>query len=443
MTTTIDGQRPGRQYSATSLWIGLISALLFLVILLESACLGILYVNDTLDGKDVSAFARGHLLTRLFASTPINPVPGKKFLGNLREDGWQWTQWSIADGLLGWRLAAGVSVFYDLFPPNKYLYVTDDHGFSIDVDDPPITLRKPADAYRVVVLGGSTVMGEGAPRPSQNIVSMLRRGIQARGLSGPDGRRVELINAGVDSYNSSQEYLYLVSDLLRFTPDLVVAYDGWNDSVYDFEKNLSPFRTSIHEGTERHIENSYSITGSVFLVLQNLKNLFTSSQSKIGMIELPWRVVEKLRPKADSSYSSTPFDARSLEFYNVNRRAFLALGDDQLSVALFLQPIAGVDDRTMSNEEKASWWYPSLDEQLKSRIPFYKGARHILADLKSRDQGNRHSCIADLSRSLEGVADPVYADTGHLLPKGNEVVASHILDELVSCGLLSQSARRF
>ena len=437
MAKIIDTQRSSRRYSTTNLWIGLIAALLLLAILLESICLGILYVNDSLTGRSTNAFARTHLLTRLFEPAEPNPVSGKKFLGTFPLDEGQWAQFLVADGLLGWRLAADISFFYAPDPPNKYHYVTDDNGFIADVDDPPVALQKSLDAFRVIILGGSTVMGNGAPRPSQNIVGMLRKAVRERGLTGPNGRRIEFINAGVLGYNSAQEYLYLVSDLLRFKPDLVVAYDGWNDSEYDFNDNFSPFRTKTHVETQRHITRSYSIAGSVFLVAQNLKTFFTSSNFKLGMIELPWRVFNKLRSKADSVHSSsTPFDPRNIEFYDINRRAFLALADDHLSVALFLQPMVGVDDRPLSAEEQASWWYPKLDEAMRNRVPFYEHARHILADLKVRDQGNGHHCIADLSHSLKGVSEPVYADTAHLLPKGNEVVAAHILDQLVLCGLL-------
>jgi hypothetical protein len=438
MAKMTDGQRSSRQYSTTNLWIGLIAALLFLATLMESLCLGILYVNDSIKGKDTSAFINSHLLTRLFRPTPPNPVPGKKFLGGLETNPWQWTQWLVPDDLLGWRLGKNISVFYDLFPPRpKDLYITDDNGFSVDVDDPPIALQKPVDAYRVIVLGGSTVMGEGAPRPSQNIVGMLRKGVRERGLTGPNGRHVEFINAGVDSYNSAQEYLYLVSDLLRFKPDLVVAYDGWNDSSYDFNRYISPLRTYAHVNIQWRVAKSYSIAGSISLVAHNLKDFLTLSQFRLGMVELPLRVFNKLRSKAVNVHSSsTPFEPRSVEFYDINRRAFLALADNQLSVALFLQPVVGVDDRALSAEEKASWWYPSLNDRLGNRVLFYEGARRILAELKVRDQGKGHQCIADLSHSLKGVSEPVYADTGHLLPKGNEVVAAHILDQLVLCGLL-------
>jgi hypothetical protein len=210
-----------------------------------------------------------------------------------------------------------------------------------------------------------------------------------------------------------------------------------NDSVYPFNISSSPFRTRTHGEIQRRVVMSYSIAGSIFLVAQNLKIFLTLSSFKLGMIELPWRVFNKLWFKADSvQLPSLPFDPRSVEFYELNRRAFLALADDQLSVALFLQPLVGTDDRALSAEEKASWWYPRLDEELENRVPFYEHARHILADLKARDQGANHHCLADLSHSVEGVAEPVYADPGHLLPKGNEVVAAHMLDQLVLCGLL-------
>jgi hypothetical protein len=430
-----------RGYSTTNLWIGLIVALLVLAILLEAVCLGILYINDSLKGNYTREFAERHLLTRLFVSTPPNPVPGKHFLGRLPLGDAGWGTPFVADSLLGYRMKSAISFVYVApFASAEYLYITDDYGFSADVDDPPITLQKPVDIYRVIVLGGSTVMGAGAPRPSQNIVGMLRKGVRARGLTGPSGKRVEFINAGVDGYSSAQEYLYLVSDLLSFKPDLVVVYDGWNDVAYNFNNKVfvSPFR-STHVYIQSRIAESFSIPGSVFLVAQNIKEFLASSSFSLGMIELSRRVLDRLRSRPIVPSSPAPFDPRNIEFYDISRRAFLALADNQMSVALFLQPLVGIDDRMLSAEEKASWWYPTHEKALRDRVPFYEQARQILAHLKARDEGNGHQCIADLSHSLKGVSEPVYADTGHLLPKGNEVVAAQILDQLVLCGLLRGS----
>jgi hypothetical protein len=277
-----DNQRTTRR-SATVLWVSSISLLVGFAVLLEAICLGILYVSRSIRGIDTSTFVEDHLLTRPFAPTPIGPVPGKRFLGYLRNDKPNvWAQFALADDLLGWHLAPSVSAirlqqFKEFSPqhPLEFLYTTDANGFIADVDEPPIAMQKPGDAYRVIVLGGSIVMGNGAPRPSQNIVGMLRKGVRDRQLTGPNGRSIELINAGVDGYNSVQEYLYLVSDLLRFKPDLVIVYDGWNDSMYDPSKNISHFRTWYLNNDERRITQSKSIFGSAQILAHNLdRSLF-------------------------------------------------------------------------------------------------------------------------------------------------------------------------
>jgi hypothetical protein len=400
--------------------MSLILVSLILMALLESTSLAILYVHDRLTGTDTSAFVEEHLLTKAFAPS----VPDEQqHLSNA-------LHLFTTDELLGWRLAPATSFFFEN-PTDKYL--TDSNGFIVDVDDPPVTLDKPPDAYRVIVLGGSTVMGQGSPRPSQNIVGMLRKQVRERGLKGANGKRVEFINAGVDNYNSTQEYLYLVSDLLRFRPDLVIVYDGWNDSHRT--NDSSPYR---HSQVEWRIAQSYSIIGSARFLAANLVYFFTENNFRLGIIELPWRVFGNQLPDAKSPTLPVhpPFDLRNMELYRRNRKAFLALADDDLSVALFLQPLVGTDDRALSAEEKASWWWPRLDEALGNRIPFYEHARNILADLKEKVHDEGHECIADLSHSLTGVSEPVYADSGHLLPKGNAIVASHMLDELVSCRIL-------
>lgn len=445
MTNVADGRPSGRRYSARILRVGSIVALLVLPVVLELVCLGTLYVYDSLSGKSNRAFAQSHLLTSLFVSAPASPVPGKHFLGHLR-DGNRWDQFLVPDGLLGWRLGSNLSVYYSPSRfSDEYLYLTDENGFSADMDDPPVKLQKPADVYRVIVLGGSTVMGDGSPRPAQNLVGMLRAAARDRDMTATDGKRMEFINAGVDGYNSAQEYLYFVSDLIRLKPDLVIAYDGWNDSYMWNDsyimKSMSPFRTGSHQEGTRRIKASFSISGSALLALANLKYSLTEGNFRLGTIELPWRVFHGPASNEDVSRSaSASFDSRLIAYYRENRRAFLALADDQLAVAVFLQPLVGTDDRALSDEEKASWWYPELAWEMGNRIPFYQGARRVLAELEERSRSRRRVCIADLSDSFKGVTEPVYADTGHLLPMGNRIVASRMLDELASCGLVASRA---
>lgn len=443
-------KRSNSWYSHTALGIASIFVLLLFLVLCESVCLGILYVNDRLKSHDISTFAEDHILTRLFVSPPIGPViPGKHFIGILTRGPRGWAQYTPVDDLLGWRLGSNISTFYSVSASPRYsngpassapryFYVTDDNGFSVDPDDPPVALEKPTDTYRVVVLGGSTVMGQGAPMPSQNIVSMLRKGALSRGLTGKNAKRIEFINAGVDGYNSAQEYLYFVSDLLRFKPDLVIVYDGWNDVLYT-DNNLSLFQSSSHLSNQRALTQSHSLSGSVHLLAGNLMNSLSKGEYRLGMVELALRVLSHTFHNEDIPHSTlAPFNPQSVEYYRIIHKAFLALADEQLSVAEFLQPVVGVDSRELSAEEKKSWWYPLFVEKHGNRVPFYKGARQVLADLTKSNYSNNHICIADLSQSFNGVSDTVHADSGHLLPKGNEIVAKKILDELVSCGLLKE-----
>ena len=111
MTEVVESSDAGQQNSVRFFWISLIITPLVLLVILEAVCLGILYFYNSLGGKSNAAFARNHLLTRLFAPAPVGPVPGKHFLGHLRDDD-RWQELLVPDGLLGWRLGANISVYY-------------------------------------------------------------------------------------------------------------------------------------------------------------------------------------------------------------------------------------------------------------------------------------------------------------------------------------------
>lgn len=444
MTEVLESSDAGRRNSARFFWISLIIIPFVLLVVLEAVCLGILYFYDSLSGKGNAAFTRNHLLTRLFAPASLGPAPGKHFLGHLRDDD-RWQELLVPDGLLGWRLGSNISVYYS--PSRRageYLYLTDENGFSTDVDDPPVLRQKPVGVYRVIVLGGSTVMGDGSPRPSQNLVGMLRATVREQRITAVDGRQVEFINAGVDGYNSAQEYLYFVSRLIRLEPDLVVVYDGWNDSYVWTDSSImatmSPFRTKTHEEGTRRLEASYSVSGSFLLALVNLKSALTEGHFRLAMMELPSRLLQKPQEDEDADDRSESYDPRLMDFYRENHRALVALADDRLAVALFLQPLVGTDDRALSEEEKASWWYSEFEWEMGNRVPFYRDARRVLAELKEKNRGKQQVCVADLSDSLRSVTETVYADTGHLFPNGNRIVASRMLDELAACGFVVRRA---
>src|SRR5437879_7360409 len=93
-------------------------------------------------------------------------------------------------------------------------------------------------------------------------------------------------------------------------------YDSfaWNDS--SIMENMSLFRTETHEGGTRRIKASYSLSGSILLALGNLKSTVTEGHFRLGMMELPWLVLENLTSDEDDDEDeSVSYDSRLVEFY--------------------------------------------------------------------------------------------------------------------------------
>ena len=97
----------------------------------------------------------------------------------------------------------------------------------------PVIKEKPAGVFRVFLLGGSAAAGVSSapPYPVRHLYNhetidaflekLLRRKYPAR--------RVEVINAAVTGYQVFQHTSYLLAELLDYSPDLVVFFDGYND----------------------------------------------------------------------------------------------------------------------------------------------------------------------------------------------------------------------
>ena len=89
---------------------------------------------------------------------------------------------------------------------------------------------KPAGIYRVFAVGDScTFAGDWDVSYSAFLERMLNVG----------GRRFEVINAGVEGYNSEYALGRIRDDILKYGPDLVTIYIGWNDLMKMSPSNMS------------------------------------------------------------------------------------------------------------------------------------------------------------------------------------------------------------
>lgn len=87
---------------------------------------------------------------------------------------------------------------------------------------PEVSIDKPPDRPRVVFLGGSQVFDyTGGGWPGLAEVEWRRLGLD-----------VEVINAAVPGYNSTDSLESFLTDIWTLRPDLVVVCHGWNDIKY-------------------------------------------------------------------------------------------------------------------------------------------------------------------------------------------------------------------
>lgn len=89
---------------------------------------------------------------------------------------------------------------------------------------------KPAGIYRIFTVGDScTFAGDWDVSYSAFLGNILNA----------DGQRYEVINGGIEGYNSEYALGRIRDDVLKYDPDLVTIYIGWNDLMKVSPSNMS------------------------------------------------------------------------------------------------------------------------------------------------------------------------------------------------------------
>jgi len=87
--------------------------------------------------------------------------------------------------------------------------------------------EKPFGTYRIFIVGGSTVFGDGVE--SNNTIPSLLQNFYSNDKF-DNIKQIEVINAGINGGISKHEVDLIKNKLSKMSPDLIIAYDGWNDS---------------------------------------------------------------------------------------------------------------------------------------------------------------------------------------------------------------------
>lgn len=84
--------------------------------------------------------------------------------------------------------------------------------------------QKPANVFRIVMLGGSAVYTSRVKYDSETIPARLEKSLKDHGY-----KNVEVINGGVSGYSTAESLINLQYRVLELSPDLIIVYEAIND----------------------------------------------------------------------------------------------------------------------------------------------------------------------------------------------------------------------
>ena len=103
--------------------------------------------------------------------------------------------------------------------------------------------------YKIAVLGGSTT--DGKAYSFKSWPELMYEELHDKGF-----QNITVYNGGISGYASGQELLKLIRDLIPLEPDMVIVYNGFNDSNYCSSYPLTGgYLKKIFEFAKENIEN--------------------------------------------------------------------------------------------------------------------------------------------------------------------------------------------
>lgn len=324
-------------------------------------------------------------------------------------------------------------VYWKTAPMRSPYLNIDPHSNRVNWNPP----RRPGSGrplLRVFAFGGSTTWGAGA-RDDHTIPSLLSRYLAAN-----PQYDVEVRNFGQMGWVTSQEVIYLYELLRRGQrPDLVVFYDGINDTFIGYQDGMAGLTQSeFLRGQEFGILASSS--GRKKLYRTALRSLLMNT----GMADLIKLLAGKdeatventqITPLASIAYLAPPSDFEGAD----------AVEQDIVNIYLFNNQMV----RTMGGRfgfHALFYWQPVIYSKhpltayeraflgAKSRQEFFEGTYRRVASA-ARGEG-----VNDLSGILNDQGDKTYfVDPWHITEEGNAVVARRMASD--AAPLLSEAAR--
>ena len=263
-----------------------------------------------------------------------------------------------------------------------------------------ISKEKPENVYRIIMLGGSTLFGYGASSDETTIPGFLQKKFETT----DSDFKVEVINAGSSGAYSKTETLYVKHKLLDFDPDLIIVYDGWNDSRIPYTSHIG----------ER------GLAGQLYDSVNYLQSIFPYYKTPIVIREIGRDLIS-----AEEDTIATRIDANLdkkviLWKERWNESCLLAQKND-IKTLITIQPMLGTGDRIVTKSEKST---SGLLQNDFMQLPLYQLQKFVdvLPELTNCTN------TADLTHVFDGHNEPIFLDLGHVGEQGSMLISEKIYE---------------
>jgi|GEM_PF-1991063 len=257
--------------------------------------------------------------------------------------------------------------------------------------------EKPDGIYRIFAVGDSCTFGGdwnvSYPAFLQSVLNS-------------DGRRYEVINAGIEGYNSQQALGRIRDDILKYDPDLVTIYVGWNDLMKMRPGNMSSTGRPTWVGTV--LNQSYLYRGLSKVIFFYIRPLLMSPG--VSGEESEYHAFDQFVPAS----------------YEENVSAMIALlRERKVRVLLLTRPTVLTRNMTAEDLKAQRVFFPYFPEaySVPRLLSLHNAYNNSLRRLATRLQVP----IVDLDKVFNGQDKrPLFWDTMHPSKKGHELIATRL-----------------
>ena len=309
-------------------------------------------------------------------------------------------------------------VYWRRGPYRGHLVNLDDNGLRLTIP----TTSSPA-ALKIFMFGGSTLWGTGA-RDEFTIPSIVARELERKGVL------AAVTNFGEAGYVSTQERIALELELLRGRrPDLVIFYDGINDTYSAFQQGVAGLP-----------QNEANRVREFNLLADNRRrgDLIRNALREVALELSTTRLLDYFRPKQGaspgtltvaseagspgSSAAAEQLARQTLQIYATNLEIVRTLGAHYNFDVLFYWQPSILDKPHLTQYESAH------RTEMASMEPFFRRTY----DLVRQGHLDKTHEVRDISLVFSDTRIPVFVDYFHLGETGNEMVAKIIVSDVLN-----------